>query len=173
MFFAHDTRRGVLTVVEETDSGTAVPVSEGLSRKGPSRLTPSSAKRAVFVVVISILILTVLELPPPIGFETRPQTDVSPLWLAFFLVLLIVEIATIPMVYRNPIIGGGLGILAAILNILQVVADQTQMMQPEVAPLGYSILEAMVASASLALAYFSWNVITARGPRLQSREGGP
>jgi hypothetical protein len=119
-------------------------------------LTLSSAKRAVLGTVIAILILTVLEFPPPIGFETRPQSDVASYWLAFFVIILVVEIVTIPMVYRRPVIGGGLGILAAILNILQVIADQTHLLQPEVAPWGYSVLEDLVVLASLALAYFSW-----------------
>jgi hypothetical protein len=118
----------------------------------------SSAKRAVLGAVIVILILTVLEFPPPIGFETRPQSDVSLFWLAFFIVILIVEIATIPILYGRPALGGGLGILAAILNILQVLADQAHLMQPEVAPFGYSILEGVVVIVSLALAYFSWAV---------------
>jgi len=129
----------------------------------------SSAKRAVLGAVIVILILTVLEFPPPIGFETRPQSNVSVFWLAFFIVILIVEIATIPVIYRRPSVGAGLGILAAILNILQVFADQAHLMQPEVAPFGYSILEGMVVIASLALTYFSWaarQVARAPTPRL-------
>jgi hypothetical protein len=116
----------------------------------------SSAKRAVLGAVIVILILTVLEFPPPVGFETRPQSNVSFFWLAFFIVILIVEIATIPVIYGRPSVGAGLGILAAILNISQVFADQAHLMQPEVAPFGYSILEGMVVIASVALAYFSW-----------------
>jgi hypothetical protein len=116
----------------------------------------SSVKRAVLGAVIVILILTVLEFPPPIGFEPRPQSNVSIIWLAFFIVILIVEIATIPVIYRRPSVGAGLGILAAILNISQVLADQAHLMQPEVAPLGYSILEGMVVIASVALAYSSW-----------------
>jgi hypothetical protein len=119
-------------------------------------ITLSSAKRAVLGAVIVILALTVLEFPPPIGFETRPQSNVSIIWLAFFIVILIVEIATIPVIYRRPSVGGGLGILAAVLNILQVLADQAHLMQPEVASFGYSILEGMVVIASVALAYFSW-----------------
>jgi hypothetical protein len=116
----------------------------------------SSARRAVLGVLIVIWILTALEFPPPLGFETRPQSNVSIFWLAFFIVILIVEIATIPVIYRRPSVGAGLGILAAILNILQVFADQAHLMQPEVAPFGYSILEGMVVIASLALAYLSW-----------------
>jgi hypothetical protein len=122
----------------------------------PTRPGPSPAKRAVLGAVAVILILTALEFPPPIGFETRPQSDVSPFWLAFFLVILIVEVLTISLVYRRPSIGGELGILAAILNILQVIADQAHLMQPEVPPFGYSILEGLVVVASLALAYSSW-----------------
>jgi hypothetical protein len=119
-------------------------------------LSFSFAKRAVIGTVVAILILTVLEFPPPIGFETRPQSDVASYWLAFFVIILVVEIVTVPMVYRRPVIGGGLGILAAILNILQVIADQAHLLQPEVAPFGYSVLEGLVVLASLALAYFSW-----------------
>jgi hypothetical protein len=119
-------------------------------------LTLSSVKRVVLGTVIAILILTVLEFPPPIGFETRPQSDVASYWLAFFVIILVVEIVTIPLVYRRPVMGGRLGILAAILNIVQVVADQTHLLQPEVAPWGYSVLEGLVVLASLSLAYFSW-----------------
>ncbi len=72
-----------------------------------------------------ILILTVLEFASPLGFETRPQSDVSVFWLAFFIAILIVEIATVPMICRRPSVGGGLGVLAAILNILQVLADRS------------------------------------------------
>ena len=118
------------------------------------------AKRAVLGFVVVILILTVLEFPPQLGFET--QADVSLFWLAFFVAILIVEIATIPMIYRRPRVGGGLGILAAILNILQVLADQAHLMQPEVAPFGYSVLEGLVVIASLSLAYFSWAVRKAK-----------
>ena len=49
-------------------------------------------------------------------------------------------------------------VFVGILNILQVLADQTHLMQPEVAPFGYSVLEGMVLIASLALVYFSWVV---------------
>lgn len=122
-------------------------------------LTLSFARKAVVAIVIAILVLTVLEFPPPIGFETRPQSDVSSFWLVFFLIILLVEIATIPMTYKRQSIGSGLGIFAAILNILQVIADQAHLMQPEVAPLGYSLLEGMVVIASVALVYFSWSAL--------------
>ena len=127
-------------------------------------MTPSSAKKAVLGAVVAILILTVLEFPPPIGFETRPQSDVSSFWLVFFLAIVVVEVATIPLIYRRPGFGRTFGILAAVLNILQIVADQGHLMQPEVAPFGYSALEGMVGVASLALAYFSWTVMATRGP---------
>jgi hypothetical protein len=123
------------------------------------RLTLSFARKAVVATVIAILILTVLEFPPPIGFETRPQSDVSSFWLVYFLIILIVEIATIPMIYKRQSIGSGLGIFAAILNIVQVIADQAHLMQLEVAPLGYSLLEGMVVIASVALVYFSWSAL--------------
>ena len=129
----------------------------------------SSARRAVLGVLIVIWILTALEFPPPLGFETRPQSNVSIFWLAFFIVILIVEVATIPVIYRRPSVGAGLGILAAVLNILQVLADQVHLMQPEVATFGYSILEGMVVIASVALAYFSWAARqAARTPTPQS-----
>ena len=127
-----------------------------------------SIKRAVLGAVIVILVLTVLEFPPPLGFETRPQSNVSPFWLAFFVLILITELATIPLIFKRPRFGGGLGILAAILNIVQVLADQAHLMQPEVAPLDYSVLEGMVVLASLALAYFSWSVRQAARPVLSS-----
>lgn len=108
--------------------------------------------------VIAIIILTILEFPAPIGFETRPQDNVSMGWLLFFLTIVITEIATIPLILKKPILGIKFGIAAGILNILQVIADQLHLMQPEVAPLGYSLLEYSVAIVSLILIYFSLKV---------------
>ncbi len=119
---------------------------------------PSSAKIGAVGAIIAILIITVLEFPPPIGFETRPQTDVSIFWLFFFLAILITEIAAIPLIIKRPGLGRKFGIVAGTLNILQVIADQAHLMQPEIAPLGYSVLEGMVGIASLALIYFSLKI---------------
>jgi hypothetical protein len=121
-------------------------------------LRPIAARRGVLGAIIAILIITVLEFPPPVGFETRPQNDVSIIWLAFFLAILISDIATIPLIFRQPRLGWKFAMAAGILNILLVVADQAHLMQPEAAPLGYSLLEGAAVVASLALAYFAWNV---------------
>ncbi len=120
--------------------------------------TSIPAKWGAVGAIIAILIFTILEFPAPVGFETRPQTNVSLFWLFFFLVILITEIAAIPLLFKRPGLGRKFGILAGILNILQVIADQAHLMQPEVAPLGYSILEGLVVIASLALIYFSLKI---------------
>jgi hypothetical protein len=122
------------------------------------KLNPTLAKRGVLGSVIAILILTVFEFPPPIGFETRPQGGVSPFWLVLFLAILVTEIATIPLIFKRPKLGAKLAIVAAVLNILQICADQLHLMQPEVAPFGYLMLEYSVGLFALALAYFAWNV---------------
>lgn len=116
------------------------------------------AKRGVLGSIITILILTMLEFPPPIGFETRSQANVSLFWLVFFLIILITEIATIPLILKNLKLGVKFGLIAAMLNIIQVIADQLHLMQPEVAPLGYSLLEYSVVIVSIVLAYFSWKI---------------
>lgn len=110
------------------------------------------------VAILVILILTILEFPAPVGFETRPQSNVSLFWLVFFIIILVVEIASIPLLFKKPKLGGAFGILAAILNILQILADQFHLMQPEVAPLGYTLLEYSVGLVSLVLAYFSYKI---------------
>ncbi len=125
-----------------------------------NRMSLKTIKRIIVGVVALILVLTVLEFPAPVGFEVRPQDNVSLWWLALFLASLASEIATISLVFRWPSLGAKFGLLAATLNILQVVADQTHMMQPEIAPLGYLLLEDAVAFASLALSYFSWKILT-------------
>ncbi|MFA6532762.1 MAG: hypothetical protein WCT22_02070 [Patescibacteria group bacterium] len=108
--------------------------------------------------VVVIIILTILEFPAPVGFETRPQSNVSIGWLFFFLTIVITEIATIPLILRKPSLGIKFGIIAGVLNILQVIADQLHLMQPEVAPMGYSLLEYSVAIISFMLIYFSLKV---------------
>ena len=125
------------------------------------RFTPATAKRAVVVAVIMILVLTFLGFPPPVGIETRPQSNVSLVWLVYFFVVMIIEIGTIPMIYRHPSIGGVTGIIA---GAVKVVADQSHLLQPEIAPFSYSILQSMIVIASVALAYFSW-VVYQNSPR--------
>jgi hypothetical protein len=131
-------------------------------------ISASKAKRAIFGSVIAILVLTVLEFPPPIGFETRPQSDVSPVWFVFFVAILVIEVATVPLIYKRPNLGQAFGVTAGILNIVQVVADQAHLMQPQVAPLGYTMLEFTVAAVSLALVYFSLALLT-RGTEDKAR----
>jgi hypothetical protein len=116
------------------------------------------AKWGAVGAITAILILTVLEFPAPVGFETRPQTNVSLFWLFFFLIIVVTEIATIPLIFKRPSLGRTFGILAGILNILQVLADQAHLMQPEAAPLGYSLLEGLVVIASIVLIYFSLKI---------------
>jgi hypothetical protein len=120
--------------------------------------TNTSAKWASVGAIISIIIITVLEFPAPVGFETRPQTNVSPFWLLFFLIIVITEIAAIPLILKRPSLGKKFGIVAGVLNILQVIADQAHLLQPEVAPLGYSVLEGLVVIASLVLIYYSLKI---------------
>lgn len=120
-----------------------------------SRLTPSSTKKAALGLVVVLLILVVLGFPPPLGFETRSQSDVSAFWLLPFVVTWILEILTIPMIFKRPALGGLLGIVSAMLSILGVLADQAHLIQPEVAPFNYSILQGIIVITSLALVYFS------------------
>jgi hypothetical protein len=120
--------------------------------------TSLRAKWGAVGAITAILILTVLEFPAPVGFETRPQTNVSLFWLFFFLILLVTEIAAIPLIFKRLSLGRTFGILAGILNILQVLADQAHLMQPEAAPLGYSLLEGLVVIASVVLIYFSLKI---------------
>lgn len=117
-----------------------------------------SAKMGVLFAIIVILILTVLEFPAPLGFETRPQNGVSPLWLILFLTILVTEIAAIPLICKRPMLGSKFAICAGVLNILQIFADQLHLMQPEIAPLGYSLLEYSVGVVSLILIYFALKI---------------
>lgn len=119
---------------------------------------PKLAKWGVIGSVVAILILTVLEFPAPIGFETRPQTNVSPLWLMLFLAILITEIITIILIFKRPKLGIKFAIIAGTLNIIQVFADQLHLMQPEVAPFGYTVLEISVGIISLFLIYLALNL---------------
>lgn len=123
------------------------------------RKSRSLGKRGVVGSIVLILILTFLELPEPMGFETRSQDNVSRGWLLLFVAILISEIWAMVAVFRRPRSGVWAAIVAAILNIFQIIADQTHMMQPEVAPFKYSLLEYAVGVVSFGLIYFAWKVL--------------
>jgi len=107
-----------------------------------------SKKGRDYISVIVIIVLTFL-----VGIETRPQSNVSLVWLAYFFVVLISEIATIPIIYKRSNLWGVIGILAAILNILFIVADQAHLLQL-CAPLSYSILQSIIVIGSILLHIF-------------------
>ncbi len=116
---------------------------------------PKIAKWGVVGAVIAILILTVLEFPAPIGFETRPQNNVLILFGMLFLVILVSEITAASLVFKKTNLAIKFAIVAGILNIIQIIADIMHLMQPEVAPFGYTILELSVGLLSLMLIYFA------------------
>lgn len=113
--------------------------------------------------VIAIVILTILEFPAPVGFETRPQNNVPIGWLFFFLSIVAAEVAALPLIFKKPKLGSAFGLLAGSLNIAQVIADQLHLIQPEAAPFGYTLLECSVALFSIALIYLSLQVYKQRG----------
>jgi len=121
------------------------------------------ARRGVRWSIVGILALTVLELPPPIGFETRPQDHVSPVWLLLFLAILASELTAAVLIHRRPRPAAGLAMAAAVLNLAQVAADQLHLLQPESAPPGYVALELAVAALSLVLLGCGWTVWRAPG----------
>ncbi|MHB1261016.1 MAG: hypothetical protein ACYC2H_04795 [Thermoplasmatota archaeon] len=118
------------------------------------------AKGLVVATIALMLYLTALQFPPPIGFESRPQDDVSLMWLGLFGVILVSELATGALIHARPRVGAALGLAAAVLNVLQVIADQAHLMQPEVAPLAYRLLEDLVALLAVALGLLCWRVWT-------------
>ncbi|MFA5841605.1 MAG: hypothetical protein WC835_01415 [Candidatus Paceibacterota bacterium] len=116
------------------------------------------AKIGVVVSIIANLVITALEFPPPIGFETRPQDNVSLAWLAYFFVILATQIAAISLILKYPKTGAYLAMTAAILNIFFVIADQVHLLQPEAATPLYSAIEGVGVIASLVIFYFAWEV---------------
>lgn len=123
------------------------------------RLRIKTAKRAVSATIILILVLTVLEFPAPIGFETRAQDGVSKLWLLLFFAIVLSESVAMIQIFKRPRFGALLAICAGVLNLLQILADLTHMMQPESAPWSYVALELSVGLLSLFLIYFSREVL--------------
>ncbi len=114
-----------------------------------------SAKRGVVVSIVIILVLTVLEFPKPIGFETRSQSNVSRGWLILFFAIIACELIALLRIRRRSKMGARFAFIAGVLNLFQIFADQTHMMQPQVASRGYTLLEYAVGIASLGLIYFS------------------
>jgi len=57
-------------------------------------------------------------------------------------------------------LGANLAIVAGVLNIFQIIADQLHLMQPEIVPFAYTLLEYSVGIFALALIYFAWKVKT-------------
>jgi len=126
--------------------------------KRNQKIKLNRAKVGVIGAISAILILTILEFPSPIGFETRPQSDVSVFWLLFFLAILVTEIVAVVFIFRRPKLSAKFGIAGGVLNILQIIADQMHLMQPETATLTYTLIEYSVGLFALSLIYFAWKV---------------
>ena len=118
-----------------------------------------SAKRGVVASIFIILILTVLEFPKRFGLGTRSQGNVSRPWFVFFFVILFCEIVALIWIHRHAKMAARLAIVAAVLNIFQIVAYHTHMVRPQLASRSYSLLEYAVGFVSLALIYFSLGVL--------------
>lgn len=121
-------------------------------------MSVKQAKRGVISSISLILILTVLEMPKPVGFETRSQTNVSLRWLFLFLAIVASEITALTLMKKHPGITARLAIVAGCLNIFQIIADLAHMMQPETASWGSVILEYVVGVISVGLIYFALKV---------------
>lgn len=119
---------------------------------------PKVARWGVVGSVIAILVFTVLEFPPPIGLEARSQANVSPLWLLLFLAILISEVGAAFLIFKKTSLGIKFAISAGVLNIIQILADQLHLMQPEAIPTSYTLLELSVGVLSLALIYLALNL---------------
>lgn len=104
-------------------------------------------------------------MPKPVGFETRPQDNVSLWWLLLFVTILTVEILTMIRMKKSPGIAARFAIVAGCLNILQIVADLAHWMQPETASWGSVILEYLVGAISVGLIFFALKVHRAQPAR--------
>lgn len=124
--------------------------------------TTASARRGIIISIFLIIILTILEFPAPIGFEVRPQNNVSLWWLILFLAIIISELFAFFSVFKKPHWGARAGVLAGTLNVLQVIADQMHLMQPELAPYYYLLLEDVVFLASCVLIFASYKILTTK-----------
>ncbi len=131
------------------------------SKHNSTKIAPSTAKKVVAGSAVAILIIILLGFPQPIGFETRPQADVSMIWAVLCIAIFASLLATIRLVFTRPSTGAKLGILAGILTILQSGADQAHLMQPEAVPLACTALEGLSVIASLVLIYCAWIVFRA------------
>ena len=120
---------------------------------------PKNIHKVIFVTILLILLVQILEFPAPIGFETRPQDNVSVLWLVPFIVLWVLEIITLFVVKKYIRLAAKFGIAITLLNIWAVIADQLHLFQLEVPTLIYTALEGLGVLFSLALAYFSFLVL--------------
>lgn len=118
-----------------------------------------SAKRGVIASIFVLLVLTFFEMPKPLGLETRSQDNVSRGWLILFFAIVISEVLALLRIRRHPKMSARLAIVAALLNIFQVFADQTHMMQPQVATRTYTLIEYADVLVCLGLIYFSLGVL--------------
>ena len=77
------------------------------------------------------------------------------LWLILFLAILVSEIAAASLVFKKTKLAIKFAIIAGVLNIAQIIADLFHLMQPEVAPFSYVVLELSVGFLSLLYIYFA------------------
>jgi hypothetical protein len=116
----------------------------------------SKISRAFIACAALLLLFGVLQNPAPVGFETRPSSEIPPAFFAVFAlgtILAIVAIAVALWRMNKAII---VAPFAAIFNILPPLADQAGLLHKAPTPGSMIAMETLAVVDSIVLVYLAY-----------------
>jgi hypothetical protein len=116
----------------------------------------SSLKWTFVGSAILLIILGILQNPQPVGFETRPSSEVPTYFFPIFVLALILDIACIPVGIWRTRMTWIIAPVAALFNVLPPVADQAHLLHNAPTPALMLITESLAIIISLLLVYLGF-----------------
>jgi hypothetical protein len=110
-------------------------------------------KWAFLASAVLLILFGILQNPAPIGFESRPSSEVPSYFFGIFAIALILAVVAIPLglwrMKRAVLVAAP----AALFNLLPPIADQLHILHTAATPGAMLAVEALAVVDSLALLY--------------------
>lgn len=104
----------------------------------------------VFAAIV-LIVLGVLQNPQPVGFETRPSSEIPSFFFAIFAIALILDVAAVVIGILRIRLAAIIALFAAIFNVLPPLADQVHILHSAPTPVLMLVAESLAVVVSALL----------------------